>query len=157
MAAPSVSTVGASCSWRSLHSSAPAERGGTVRPWTTVAPTVLVSVAGGVPTGGWSSELGFLALVAGLRRRSLPVPARVVGLWPEAGEHRILDVDGRALHAAADRVLAAVGTVSGLDRPGGADGDTTAVAGPAVAGTAGAGTAGAGTAGAGTAGAGTAG
>ena len=77
----------------------------------------LVSVAGGIPSDGWPTELGFVALVAGLRRRSLPVPARIVGLWPESGEHRVLEVDSRALHAAVDRVLTTVGTLSGRHGP----------------------------------------
>ena len=68
----------------------------------------LVSVSGGTPGEGWAEELGFLALVAGLRSPEQPLASRVVGLWPEAGLRRTVDVDESALTAAADRVAATV-------------------------------------------------
>jgi hypothetical protein len=70
-----------------------------------------VSVASGVPAKGWEAELGFLALVASLRSSTRPVPARVVGLWPDAGEHRSVDITSGILAAAADRVIAAIAAV----------------------------------------------
>ncbi len=72
------------------------------------SPLALVSVASGVPSGEWRSELGFLALVASLRSPSLPVPARIAGLWPESGEYRLIDVSADILTAATDRVLSTV-------------------------------------------------
>jgi hypothetical protein len=75
------------------------------------ARTTLVSVASGVPANGWEAELGFLALVASLRSSTRPVPARVVGLWPDAGEHRSVDITSGILAAAADRVIAAIAAV----------------------------------------------
>ena len=68
----------------------------------------LVSVSGGIPSEDWRSELGFLALVASLRSPSRPVPARVAGLWPDAGAQRMIDVDAEVLRAAADRVVSTV-------------------------------------------------
>jgi hypothetical protein len=70
--------------------------------------TALVSVSGGIPSEDWRSELGFLALVASLRSPSRPVPARVAGLWPDAGAQRMIDVDADILGAAADRVVSTV-------------------------------------------------
>jgi hypothetical protein len=68
----------------------------------------LVSVSGGIPSEDWRSELGFLALVASLRSPSRPVPARIAGVWPDAGAQRMIDVDAELLLVAADRVVSAV-------------------------------------------------
>jgi hypothetical protein len=68
----------------------------------------LVSVSGGIPSEDWRTELGFLALVASLRSPSRPVPARVAGLWPDAGAQRMIDVDAEILRAACDRVVSTV-------------------------------------------------
>ncbi|HEV3266487.1 MAG TPA: hypothetical protein VG014_13250 [Acidimicrobiales bacterium] len=73
--------------------------------------TTLVSVASGIPASGWEAELGFLALVASLRSPTRPVPARVVGVWPDAGEHRSVDVTAATLAAAGDRVIACITAV----------------------------------------------
>jgi hypothetical protein len=73
----------------------------------------LVSVSVGCPEEGWVEELAYLALTAGLRSSSRPVPARVMGLWPDAGLHRTVDIDEQALEAAADRVARTVGIVVG--------------------------------------------
>ncbi|MGA8369582.1 MAG: hypothetical protein WB765_05595 [Acidimicrobiales bacterium] len=75
---------------------------------STCPPTALVSVSGGVPAEDSRADLGFLALVASLRSPSRPVPARVAGLWPDVGAHRMLDVDGEVLGVAADKVIATV-------------------------------------------------
>ena len=82
------------------------------RQWSDTS-VALVSVSGGCPEQGWAEGLAYLALTAGLRSSSLPVPARVMGLWPDAGIHRTVDVDERALEAAADRVARTVGVVVG--------------------------------------------
>ncbi|HEX3840309.1 MAG TPA: hypothetical protein VHU85_05930 [Acidimicrobiales bacterium] len=72
----------------------------------------LVSVASGMPIAGWEAELGFLALAASLRSPSRPVPARVVGLWPDAGEFRSVDITGEILVSAADRVIACIAAIA---------------------------------------------
>jgi hypothetical protein len=74
-------------------------------------PMALVSVSGGCPGDTWSEELAYLALVAGLRSPTGPVPARVVGLWPDAGIHAAVDMDDAVLTAAAKRVIATVDAV----------------------------------------------
>lgn len=76
----------------------------------------LLSVSGGIPSEDWQTELGFLALVASLRSPSRPVPARVAGLWPDAGAQRMLEVDAGILGAAADRVIAAVSELAAARR-----------------------------------------
>jgi hypothetical protein len=68
----------------------------------------LASVAGGRPSDAWAAELAYPALVAALRSPSRPVPARVAGLWPDAGIHLVVDIDGEVLAAAVDRVVATV-------------------------------------------------
>ncbi len=73
--------------------------------------TALVSVAAGIPRTGWETELGFLALVASLRSPTRPVPSRVVGLWPDAGQYRSVDITSGVLTAAGDRVIACIGAV----------------------------------------------
>jgi hypothetical protein len=74
--------------------------------------SALVSVASGIPATGWETELGFLALTASLRSPSRPVPARVVGLWPDAGQFRSVDVTAGILDAAADRVIACIAALA---------------------------------------------
>jgi hypothetical protein len=76
-----------------------------------------VSVSGGCPGEGWQEELAFLALTASLRSPSRPVPARVVGLWPDAGADRCIEVDEAALATAVDRVVATVAAVVASRRP----------------------------------------
>jgi hypothetical protein len=74
-------------------------------------PVALVSTSGGRPGPSWAEELAFLALSAGLRSPSRPVPARVLGLWPDAGVHGTVEIDADILSAAADRVVSTVGLV----------------------------------------------
>ncbi|HXA31478.1 MAG TPA: hypothetical protein VNV87_04395 [Acidimicrobiales bacterium] len=76
----------------------------------------LLSVSGGVPSEDWRTELGFLALVASLRSPSRPVPARVAGLWPDAGAQRMIEVDAAILRAGADRVITAVSELAAARR-----------------------------------------
>jgi hypothetical protein len=76
-------------------------------------PSALVSVSSGHPQIAWEEELGFLALVASLRLPSRPVPARIAGLWPEAGVFRVVDIDESILKAAAQRTAATVATLIG--------------------------------------------
>jgi hypothetical protein len=73
--------------------------------------SALVSVSSGCPGPGWDDELAYLALVAGLRSPTRPVPARVVGLWPDAGLHSSVEIDHRTLGKAADRVVVGVAAV----------------------------------------------
>lgn len=72
------------------------------------APEAIVSVSGGGPGAGWADELAYLALVSALRSPSRPVPARVMGLWPDAGTHRTVEIDRQTLGDAAKRVEASV-------------------------------------------------
>ncbi len=74
------------------------------------SPPSLVSVSGGTPAPTWSEELAFLALVA-LRSGSRPLPARITGLWPDAGTHRMVEIDRPVLEGAVDRVIAVVATL----------------------------------------------
>jgi hypothetical protein len=69
-------------------------------------PIALVSLSGGCPSPAWREELAYLALVAALRSPSRPVPARVVGVWPDAGADRVVEVDEGVMAAAADLVVA---------------------------------------------------
>jgi hypothetical protein len=87
-------------------------------PDPTPAPVALVSMTGGNPHHAWPEELAFLALVAGLRSPSRPVPARVVGLWPDAGTSRTVEIDGAALSRAADRVVTTVSALADARQPG---------------------------------------
>ncbi len=72
---------------------------------TDRATVALVSVAGGAPPEAWGDDLAYLALVASLRSPQRPVPARVLGLWPDAGADRCVEIDRGALTGAADRVV----------------------------------------------------
>jgi hypothetical protein len=71
----------------------------------------LVSVSGGSPPAAWRDELAYLALVAALRSPSRPVPARVLGLWPDAGADHCVEIDEGTLSGAAERVVATVAAV----------------------------------------------
>jgi hypothetical protein len=77
----------------------------------SVSMSALVSVASGIPAPGWETELGFLALAASLRSPSGPIPERVVGLWPDAGEFRSVDITPGILADAVDRVIACIAAV----------------------------------------------
>jgi len=73
----------------------------------TGRPTLL-SVASGGPGDGWRSEMAFMALVAVLAAPGRPAPARVVGLWPDAGYRLAVEIDEAALFDAVDCVIDAV-------------------------------------------------
>jgi hypothetical protein len=79
--------------------------------------TALVSVSRGCPGATWAEELAYLALVAGLRSPTRPVPDRVLGLWPDAGTHAAVDMDDAVLTAAVERVIATVDTVVDARQP----------------------------------------
>ena len=89
--------------------------------------TALVTVSGGSPREGWTEELAFPALVAAVRSPHRPVPARVLGLWPDSGDHRVVEVDGAVLGAAARRVVSMVADTAdaraGHDPTAGTTGD----------------------------------
>jgi hypothetical protein len=74
-------------------------------------PEAMVSVTGGSPGDRWAEELAYLGLVAGLRSPWRPVPARVVGVWPDAGATRMVAIDDASLIAAADLVVDTVATL----------------------------------------------
>jgi hypothetical protein len=85
---------------------------------TTVAGSVaLVSVSGGCPGPTWAEELAYLALVAALRSPTRPPPARVLGLWPDAGVHAAVDIDDTVLTAAVERAIATVHAVVEARQP----------------------------------------
>jgi hypothetical protein len=93
----------------------PSSGGGAVE---RVGASTLVTVCGGTPGPTWRAELALLALVDLLAGPLRPIGCRVVGLWPEAGAFRSLDV-GRddlevAARAASDVVGAVVGTPIGV-------------------------------------------
>ncbi len=73
--------------------------------------TALVVVSGGSPSPGWTEDLAYLALVAGLRSPARNVPARVMGLWPDAGLHATVPIDPDALERAVDQVVSTVTAV----------------------------------------------
>jgi len=77
-------------------------------PHVATGATALVSLSAGCPGAGWREELAYVALVDGLGSSTHPVATRVLGLWPDAGIRRVLEVDEPALHAAADRVVTTV-------------------------------------------------
>jgi hypothetical protein len=68
----------------------------------------LVSVSSGCPGELWAEELAYLALVAALRRPSRPVPARVLGLWLDAGAQCHVEIGAEILTDAAARVVSTV-------------------------------------------------
>lgn len=75
-------------------------------------PVALVSMSSGRPGIGWATELAFLALAASLRSPSRPVPARVLGLWPDSGAHATVDVTTATLVKAVDLVVETVSAVA---------------------------------------------
>lgn len=64
-------------------------------------------VCSGLPPGTWGVELAFPALVTGMRRGPRALPGRVVGIWPECGQVRVLDTDETSLAGAASAALSA--------------------------------------------------
>jgi hypothetical protein len=58
----------------------------------------------------WRVELGYPGLVAALVRDAHAAPSRVVGVWPQSGQVRVLPVDLATLRATATAVVAAVAT-----------------------------------------------
>jgi hypothetical protein len=81
------------------------------------SPVALVSVSAGCAGASWSEELAFLALVAAVRSPSRLLPARVFGVWPDAGTHAVVEIDESSLVAAAERVVATVATVVDARHP----------------------------------------
>jgi hypothetical protein len=75
-------------------------------------PVGLVSMSSGRPGAGWAAELAFLALAGALRSPSRPVPARVLGLWPDSGAHATVDITVAALTEAVDLVIDTVSAVA---------------------------------------------
>jgi hypothetical protein len=67
---------------------------------------VLVAVGAGAPDGSSRAELAFVGLVAALAGGAGSMPGKVVGLWPAAGQVRVLPVDAGVLEAAAEQVRA---------------------------------------------------
>ena len=70
----------------------------------------LVVVGSGRCPPDWRVELGYPGLVAALVREASSAPCRVVGVWPQSGQIRVLPVDLSTLRATATTVVAAVAT-----------------------------------------------
>lgn len=77
-------------------------------------PTGIV-IAGGAPRGDVEARLVLPALARSLRPGGQPLPARVLGIWPEAQMSLLVDVDRDALERTADAVGAALVAVFGTD------------------------------------------
>lgn len=90
---------------------------GSAGAMTVGGSTALVSVSSGCPGATWAEELAYLALVAALRSPTRPVPARVLGLWPDAGIHAVVDMEDAVLTAAVERVIATVDSVVDVRPP----------------------------------------
>jgi hypothetical protein len=75
--------------------------------------SALVVVRSGCPSAAWAGELALVALVSALRTGAGPLPARVMGLWPEAGLDRGLDIDTGVLERSVDQVVAALARAGG--------------------------------------------
>jgi hypothetical protein len=80
-----------------------------VRSFDRSRPALLV-VGTGRCRGDWRLELGYPGLVATLMRDARSAPSRVIGVWPQSGQHRALPVDLVTLRATASAVVAAVAT-----------------------------------------------
>ena len=72
-------------------------------------PALLV-VGTGRCEADWRVELGYPGLVAALGRDAQVAPCRVVGVWPQSGQVRVLPLDLVALRATITAVVAAVAT-----------------------------------------------
>ena len=70
--------------------------------------TALLTIVGGHPGPASRAALGLPALVAAAGGQQQPIPARVVGWWPECGRAVVLPVDAGLLEATADAVVRAV-------------------------------------------------
>jgi hypothetical protein len=70
--------------------------------------TALLTIVGGRPGPASRAALGLPALVAAAGGRQQPMPARVVGWWPECGRALVLPVDAGLLETTVDAVVGAV-------------------------------------------------
>jgi hypothetical protein len=68
----------------------------------------LLTIVGGRPGSASRAALGLPALVAAAGGRQQPMPARVVGWWPECGRALVVPVDAGLLETTADAVVGAV-------------------------------------------------
>ncbi len=80
---------------------------------------VIVLVCAGAPTRGLRLDLGLPALAAVLRAPHRPPPARVVGVWPDAGLAASVEVDGALLEATTRGILTAVDALVAAREPAG--------------------------------------
>jgi hypothetical protein len=70
----------------------------------------LVVAGSGAPDGASRPELSFAALVAALAGSARSAPGRVLGMWPAAGQLRVVAVGAHALEVAADELVSAAAT-----------------------------------------------
>lgn len=80
-----------------------------VRSFDRRRPALLV-VRAGRCRSDWRVELGYPGLVAAVLRDAHAAPSRVVGVWPQSGQVRVLPVDVATLRATATALVAAVAT-----------------------------------------------
>jgi hypothetical protein len=113
-AAPGVQLRGRAELRVAVTTSGPGTRGTTT---PGAGPQALVSVTGGCPTDGWADELAYLALVAGLRPGADTVPVRVLGLWPDTGILRTVEIGAATLDRAVDLVATTLGAMVGAGIP----------------------------------------
>ena len=69
---------------------------------------VLFTMMGGVTGPTSRIELGLSALVALVADVSAPVPARVMGWWPQSGRSIVVPIDSTSLQRTFDAVVEAV-------------------------------------------------
>ena len=75
---------------------------------STLKTRALLCVRNGRPSPLAVEDLGLVGLIDALARPSLPLPNRVVGLWPDAGRAVSLEIDAEAMRSAARRIVHAV-------------------------------------------------
>jgi hypothetical protein len=111
-AAPAVQLRGRAELRVAVTPTAPGSRG-----TSGAGPQALVSVTGGCPTDGWADELAYLALVAGLRPGADAFPVRVLGLWPDTGILRTVEIGAAMVDRAVDLVATTFEALAGAGVP----------------------------------------
>jgi hypothetical protein len=77
---------------------------------TSRTPAAMFTMLGGRPSEVATVELGLVALASFMARPNEPMPARVVGWWPQCGRAMVLSVDSATLRSTTDAVLGAIDT-----------------------------------------------
>ncbi len=108
---PTVRVGGPDEQWRCPPNGAVRLRGRADLRVTGPQGEALVVTTAGAPPHAWECDLAFPALVAVLSRPRRPGPSRVMGIWPDAGVHRTVDIGTSALERIAARVVEAVAAI----------------------------------------------